>query len=223
MKKLLLSTLAACILAPAAAWAEDLALKLDHDVTTLSADGVTRITRFSERLIRRDNEAWLARVIPHGAHDESEHQTHNKSHKHMDVSAAARWVVKKDDGKLQVRIVNVHEKMVVDIAPVDYANIGFDGKWVSVSTLLDPEQIKRMKPLSRTAPAGSRWYESGTKELKVLVLWDEKGQYPRRVESRSANGVSNSTLVVTREPMPATMPWSKLTGYAQKEYSDLLD
>jgi len=30
-------------------------------------------------------------------------------------------------------------------------------------------------------------------------------------------------MVVTREKMPAVMPWTQLKGYEQKEYSDLLD
>lgn len=74
------------------------------------------------------------------------------------------------DGKLRVRIVHRHEKAIVEITPVDYDNIGFDGKWNS-------------------APAGT----------------------------------ARCVLVVTREPMPATLPWSHLQGDALKEYADLLD
>ena len=132
-------------------------------------------------------------------------------------------MLRSDDGKLRVRIVDAHEKMVVDVPPVDYANIGFDGKWTTASQLLDPEQIKRMKASSRNAPAGTRWYEGGSRDAKVQVLWDEKDRYPRRIESANANGTRRSTMSATREAMPAVMPWTRLNGYAQKEYSDLLD
>jgi hypothetical protein len=203
--------------------AQDLAIKVEHETTVLSADGVTRIIRFGERLVRRDNQSWMARILPAGAHEEADHAVGGKGHKHMDLAAAARWVVRDDAGKLRVRVVDTHEKVVVDVAPVDYGNIGFDGQWTSASQLLDPEQIKRMKPLTRNAPAGARWYEGGGKDVKVQVLWDEKDLYPRRIDSANSAGTQRSTMIVTREAMPVTLPWSNLGAYVQKEYSDLLD
>lgn len=205
------------------AQADDLALKIDHESTSLSADGVTRITRFSERLVRRDQQSWLSRIIPPGAHEEAEHQGAGKSHKHMDVNAASRWVVKGADGKLRVRIVNSHEKLVVDVPVTDYGNIGFDGRWSTANQLIDPMQLQRMKPSSRLAPAGARWYEGGNRDSRVWLLWDEKVQYPRRIESTNARGTQSSLMVVTRESMPDRLPWSGLESYAQKEYADLLD
>ena len=222
MNKAILAALLGTLL-PTLAIADDLAVKVEHEITALGADGVTRITRFSERLIRRDNQSWVARIIPAGAHKEAEHQAGGKNHKHLDVAAASRWVVRGEDGKLHVRIVNDHEKMIVDVSAVDYANIGFDGRWATANQLLDPEQIKRMKPTSRSAPAGARWYEDGSGDARVQVLWDEKERYPRRIESVNTGGTRRSAMVAIREAMPATMPWAKLTGYAQKEYSDLLD
>lgn len=203
--------------------AADLALKLEHEMTTLGADGVTRITRFGERLIRRDEHSWMARILPPHAHASADHQHGGKQHKHLDLAAASRWVERGKDGKLRVRIVDTHEKAIVEITPVDYGNIGFDGKWSSASQLLDPEQIRRMKPLKNSAPAGARWYEGGSQDARVRVLWDESAHYPRRIESSNAAGTARSVLVVTREAMPATLPWTHLQGYALKEYADLLD
>lgn len=203
--------------------ADDLALKIDHETTSLSADGVTRITRFSERLVRRDQQSWLARIIPAGAHEETDHKAGGKSHKHMDVNAASRWVIQAADGKLRVRIVNDHEKLVVDVPATDYGNVGFDGRWSTANQLIDPAQLQRMKASSRQAPAGTRWYEGGGRDNRVWLLWDEKAQYPRRIESSNARGTQSSLMVVTREPMPDRLPWTGLEAYAQKEYADLLD
>jgi hypothetical protein len=222
MKTSLLALLLGTLLATTAL-ADELAVKVEHESNILGADGVTRITRFSERLIRRDNQSWVARIMPAGAHAEAEHQTGGNNHKHLDIAAASRWVARNDDGKLRVRLVDEHEKMVVDIPVVDYPNIGFDGKWSTAAQLLDPEQIKRMKPAARSAPAGARWYEGGTPQARVQVLWDEQEKYPRRIESANTAGTSRSSMIVTRETMPATLPWTTLKGYAQKEYSDLLD
>jgi len=222
MKKILLScTLGALLCSPALA--QDLALKVEHETVSLSADGVTRTTRFAERLVRRGQQSWIARILPAGAHDQAEHQAGGKGHKHMDIGAAARWVVRQGDGKLQLRLVNTHEKMVVDVAPTDYANVGFDGQWTTASQLLDPEQIRRMQPIQRSAPAGCRWYEGKSREARVQVLWDEKAGFPRRIESSNPSGSQRSTLVAKQETMPGSMPWATLKGYVQKEYSDLLD
>ena len=219
-KIVLFALLAACA---SGAHASDLALRIEHDSTVIGADGVTRNVRFAERLIRRGGQSWLVRVIPPGAHRDGEHASGGRAHKHMDVAAATRWVVRTDDGRLRVRLVDEHERMIVEVAPVDYANIGFDGRWSTAAQLLDPEQLKHMKPLARRAAVGSRWYESETPDARVLVLWDEREQYPRRIESTNAAGTRRSTLTATRESMPAVPPWTRLDGYAQKEYSDLLD
>lgn len=221
LKASLAALAGAILISPA--HADDLALKVEHETTALGADGVTRITRFGERLVRRDNQSWVARILPAGAHEEADHQAGGKNHKHMDISSASRWVVRGADNKLRVRIVNSHEKMIVDVAPVDYANIGFDGRWTTASQLLDPAQIEKMKAVNRSAPAGTRWYEGGSRDAKVVVLWDEKEKYPRRIESANLAGTQTATMKVTREAMPAVLPWANLNGYVQKEYSDLLD
>jgi hypothetical protein len=213
--------LAAVLALPA--WGVELAVKVEHEVSSLGADGVTRITRFGERLVRQDQQSWVSRILPPGAHDAQSHDAGGKNHKHMDVTAASRWVVRAADGSLRVRVVNAHDKVVVDVGAPDYANIGFDGQWTSASQLLDPTQLRRMKPLARPAPAGARWYEGGGRDLQVAVLWDEQAQYPRRIESIGRSGQQHSTMVVTREAMPAVLPWTQLQGYVQKEYSDLLD
>ena len=105
------------------AHAKELALKIDYNSTATGTDGVTRTTRYSDKLIRRDNDSWFARVLPAHAHDEDEHAKGGKGHKHLDTTAAARWVTRQEDGKLQVRLVSTHEKMVVDIPKAEYSAI----------------------------------------------------------------------------------------------------
>lgn len=226
MKIILPSALLALLLM-APAWAQEavppLALKIEHTITTLSTDGVTRDVRYSERMVRQGDQVWLARVLPQHAHEADEHATGGKAHKHMDVNAAARWVQRGGDGALRVRLVNAHEQIVVDVPQADWGNVGFDGQWAAARHLLDPAQIQRMKPLDRPAPAGARWYQGGSATMKVLVLWDAKGQFPLRVESINAQGTSRSLTTTTREPLPTVLPWGRLAGYTQKEYSDLLD
>lgn len=223
MRVVLLPALAAAALLSLPLHAQDLALQVEHVTTSVGSDGVTRTTRFAERLVRRDDQSWLERILPPGAHDEADHQAGGADHKHMDVAAASRWVTRGTDGKLAVRIVDVHGGRVFEVGKTDYVNIGFDGEWTTASQLLDPQQVRKMAPMKRDAPAGTRWYEQAGRNHRVQVLWDEREQYPRRIESFNATGTRRSEMAATRAPMPAKMPWAGLGGYRQQEYSDLLD
>lgn len=203
--------------------AKDLAARIDYETLAIGADGVTRITRYSDQLIRRDNDSWLARQLPAGAHNGADHHKAEKGHKHMDIAAAARWVTRTDDGKLQVRLVNAHEKRVIDVPKTDYGNVGFDGEWSTASQLLGTDQVRKMKPLNLPAPAGSQWFEMARSPLTVRVLWDAQREFPLKIESTHSAGLYRSTVTATPQAMPSTLPWTQLKAYERKEYSDLLD
>ncbi|NTV11625.1 MAG: hypothetical protein HGA47_12765 [Zoogloea sp.] len=205
------------------AFAQDVQLRIQHSIHSVGADGITRDSSFSESLIRRDGVVWVQRIIPPGVHEDHDSSEKAGGHKHLDQSTSARWITRAADGKLRVRLVNAHERMTVDIGPADYANIGFDGNWESAWHLLDPRQLKTFKPLPRSAPAGSRWYGLEKGEQWVRVLWDDKLQLPRRVESGNHDGTLHKLMVAEPVAAPKQLPWNALAGYAAKEYSDLLD
>ena len=80
-----------------------------------------------------------------------------------------------------------------------------------------------MKALDTAAPGGSRWYETRRGNLTVRVLWDERQEFPRKIESASANGLYRSTVTATPQAMPSPLPWTQLKAYGRKEYTDFLD
>lgn len=205
------------------AQAKDLAVKIDYETIATGADGVTRTTRYTDQLIRHDNDSWQMRVIPRGAHQEADHHKADKGHKHLDMGSAARWVTRTADGQLQVRLVSAHDKVVVDVSKPEYPNIGFDGEWSSASQLMGTEQARKMTPLNQSAPAGSRWLETRHNGLTVRVLWDEQQEFPRKIESAHTSGLYRSTVTVTPQALPTTWPWTQIKGYGRKEYSDFLD
>ena len=55
------------------------------------------------------------------------------------------------------------------------------------------------------------------------MLWSTRWQVALRVASSRSDGSFTRTVVV--EPVAATagLPWSTLSGYAQKEYDDFMD
>ncbi len=217
-----LALAAAGAVAAPADQSKPLALRVQHELSSLGSDGVQRDVSFSERVYRTADTVWIERELPHGAHDEAEHAKGDKGHKHMDVSAAARWIERKPDGKLLVRLVNDHQRKTLAVGSAEYGNIGFDGSWATASHLLDPAALKTMKA-SGPVRDGVQEYRARRGDEQVTVQWDVAGQYPRLVQTRNASGTQKKVTRVSALALPRTVPWNKAQGYAQGEYADLLD
>jgi len=206
----------------AAQAAPNVSLEVTHQSNVLGADGIKRSSVFSERVIRQDDTVWIERIMPPGAHREDDHAQAKvgaaKDHKHADLSAATRWIQRLPDGKLKFRLVAMHDKVVVNVSPSEYATVGFDGAWLAAYHLIDPALLKSMKA-SESSPQG-QWYESEKKGNKVRVLWDAKREIPLQVISQGLNG-SRSTTV--KQLAAIKNPWEVTNQFSKKDYSDFLD
>ena len=221
--RLLLALLAAgtCLAAEAADL--DLDLLVEHHLTELGADGITRTIQFQERVHRRQNLVWVERVIPEGAHDAAAHAEGGHDHKHLDLAAAARWITLEGGKVVKVRLVNAHDRVVIDVPPAEFGDVGFDGSWENAFHLLDPRQLQAMKPAAGEAPPGTRWYQVVNGGRTVRVLWDDRAGIPRRVQSSDATGTSRKSMSARDVAAPRAAPWNGLAGFQQKVYSDFLD
>jgi hypothetical protein len=216
-----------------------------HESVTVGADGVTRTTTYRERMVRREGHVWVERVKP-GADGEAEHahahdhahapapagvrpvaaQAH-AGHKHFDFASATRHVTY-DGQRVRIEYVSAAERTVVDVPPAEYETTGFDGSWDNAYYLTPPA---RLKPLAASAKPGrapgTRWYEqqvgSGGARGMNRILWSETLQAPLAIEYRSADGRVTRKLTLTPVARAATPPWTRLQGYARKEYADFLD
>lgn len=206
-----------------AATEQPLALLLTNETQSLGGDGIFRTEHFQEQLIRQQNTVWVARVMPKGAHNAKEHAQHDEDHKHLDVSAAARLIAKDNKGQLNVRLVEFNDKAIVNIPKAEYDAVGFDGNWNTAYYLIDPATLKKFKATNRAAPQNTRWYESQNPQSYIHVLWDENKQYPLQVESGSLDGRLKRTVKASVQPFPATTPWTAISKFNVKEYSDYLD
>jgi hypothetical protein len=210
------------------AWAApDLALEVKHASSSLGADGIKRTTDFSETLIRRGQTVWVERVVPQGAHSQLEHVHAQagaaKDHKHADLSAASRWIQNDGKGNIRFRLVSMHDKMVVDIAPAEYGNVGFDGSWLAAYHLIDPAILKKLKATEKSGEG--QWYESpqSDKSNRVRVLWNPEKEIPLKVISISPNGLTSRITTVRVLSQSPAKPWESVGTYTTKDYSDFLD
>lgn len=202
-----------------AAPAGDANLLVDHEIKELTPDGVTRQLHFQERIYRRAGLVWIERVLPPGAHDTAEHAHGDHDHKHLDLAAAAKLITLDADKVARIKLVNTHDKVVINVPPAEYGNVGFDGSWDNAVHLLDPKQLKTMQPV----PGKAQSYQLTRAGTTIRVVWDAKGEFPRQVESDNASRTRHKLMRVRETSAPATAPWTTLQGYAQKEYSDYLD
>ncbi|WP_211466080.1 hypothetical protein [Collimonas silvisoli] len=202
----------------AAVNAPDQNLQVQHYSMVLGRDGVKRETTFSERLYRRNDQVWTERLIASEAADEHDHSSHN----HPDAGSSPMWVRRQADGSLDARLIERHQRRIVKVDPQYYGNIGFNGNWGSTFYLSDPQSLKNMRAVGPVKD-GVQLYERKRGELTVRVSWDVKGQYPRRVESFDEHGLARRQTLVSVIAAPPVLPWQTLAGYAEIDYSDLLD
>lgn len=217
-------------------WAPDLDLSIHYTTRIITQEGVQRESRYEEKMVRRAEHVWVARVLPKDADgDHSEHEgiknaalakpeTSAHEHKHFNPVVLPRHV-SRDGNKTRVEYVDAHDRTVILIAPSEYENVNFDGSWINTYYLVDPQQVAAL-PLSNMASpiAGARWHEREKNGLFQRVLWDEKKMIPLLVESGDRAGTFYRRMEVKPQAAPGKdLPWQKLKGYAQKEYSDFLD
>jgi hypothetical protein len=193
-------------------------LQVQNYSMTVGRDGVKRETTFTERVYRRNDRVWTERVIASeaaGAHDHG-------GHSHPDAGSSPMWVRRLADGTLDARLVERHQRRSIKVDSQYYGNIGFNGSWGSTFFLSDPQSLKGMRAVG-AAKGGVQQYESKRGDMTVRVSWDVKGQYPRRVESLDAHGNARRETLVSVIAAPKVLPWNTLAGYAEIDYSDLLD
>jgi len=199
--------------------AQDADLLVRHTIVSAGGDGIKRTVEFSERVVRRQDQVWIERVVPAGWHSAHEHAAGDKGHKHLDVAAAARWLQRGKDGKPALQLASAEDKVLVDVAPTDYGNVGFDGSWTAAYHLIDPASLKALKVGSTTGDLTTYVSQEPGRTLKVV--WNTRLQYPVLVES--TQGASSRKTVVQAQPAAAAPPWNATRGYQKKDFSDYLD
>jgi hypothetical protein len=204
------------------ATAPDLDLAIVYYSKTVTPDGVTRESRYQETMLRRPGHVWNARVLPARA-AQHEH-SHESGHRHGLNHGAMPRHVSFEGGTPRLAFVDAKERAVIAIPATEFNNVDFDGSWERAFYLLEPRLLKTMTVTNRASPTpGARWREREDNGVYQRVLWDEQRQIPLTMESGDKAGTFYRRVDVTARAGVAAAPWSKLQGYAQREYADFLD
>jgi hypothetical protein len=202
-------------------------LRLIHHTLSIGKDGVQRESRYTDRMVRRDGVLWVEREMPaalreHAEHEGAEKEAVHIGHAHADTTAAPLWVQRDASGKVKVRMVLQQQRKVIEVDEANFGNVGWGGSWNRAYWIVDPATLSRMRAVG-PARQGVQRYESTQGETTVRIDWDVSGQYPRRVEKRDAHGLAQTELRAVPVAAGKTLPWQKLSDFAQGDYSDLLD
>ncbi|MBM3114908.1 hypothetical protein [Jeongeupia naejangsanensis] len=205
----------------------DAAATITYESRVVTAEGVTKQTRFQERWLRSKDNVWSERIVPANALPESVHEgEHGGEHDHhhdMNFATAAKYVYLDAKGVVALNFVRPAQKTVIVMGKGDYAQVGFDGSWQAAATLVDRKQLDKMTRVAKPAPDGASWYEQRQNKQYVRVLWSSARQLPLSIESGRDDGSSWSRITVAPQALPATLPWTRMAGYTRKDYMDLLD
>ncbi|MGH8447516.1 MAG: hypothetical protein ACREVL_19800 [Solimonas sp.] len=224
LKCLAAAMIAAAVALAAPAQAADLPdLRVEYLSWSIGADGARQQLSYSERVIRQDGQMWIEREIPEAV--QRRHDTHGHAslgHKHADVAGAPLWIRRSADGRLDVQLVDRHERRLIQVGEPNYGNVGFGGHWNEAYHLLEPADLARLKAVG-TATAGVQRYELKRDRQTLRVVWDSGGQYAREIVSEDSQGLGGRTIRATTIAAPQPLPWATLKDYAARDYSDLLD
>ena len=225
--------------------APDLDLTIRYYNKTATPDGVTREARYEEKMLRRADHVWVARVLPasapvhaHNASTGASTATSSKGaikpasaavhqsgeHAQFNYAVLPRHVVN-ENGKIRIEFIDPAQKIVVQVPPPEYDNVSFDGSWDNANFLLDPKLLKNLPLSNRTSTVpGARWRELEQNGVFQRVLWDEQKQIPLLIEIGDKAQTHFRRVEIKPEAnLTRTLPWQNLKGFAQKEYSDFLD
>ncbi|MDW5417946.1 hypothetical protein R6242_15370 [Iodobacter sp. CM08] len=212
-----------------AATAPDMAALVTYETRVVTAEGVTKSTQFQETWLRTANRVWSERLVPKNAQAEANkgmqpsakgHEGHNHD---MNFALAAKSIERTANGEVKLNLVRMKMQQIIAMGTTDFREIGFDGSWDNAVYMIDRQQLKQMKKRSTPAPAGEVWLENRKNGMYTMVLWSEKLQLPKVIETGHENGGSWSRVTIEAKPMPKEMPWISTAGFRQRDYMDLLD
>ncbi len=201
----------------------DLDLLIEYRTVIAGNDGITRSSEYVERFTRRASRVWAEKVMPDSPanHVRAASVGPETAHQHLDLGRAARSIERLPDGRVIFTMVNVPDRLVVDIAPPEHPTVGFNGSWQQNFYLIAPESLRQMQRLA--APAGATRYELSNSAGTTKILWDDRLQYPREIVSVSKDGRTRQSMIARVAKPAAVLPWYGIERFDRRSLADFSD
>ena len=207
----------------APARAPDLDALVSHETRQVMANGVTRVDRWQERLVRRGETVWAERAMPAGRADKHDDETvaEHIGHRHFNADTSARWLSRNAGGSVTLKLVDREHQAVVAVPRAEFGTVGFDGRFDAAVSVVPASAVRAMKP--GAVNADGQWFSDRSGGWSHRVLWSEARQLAMRVESQRDDGSVKRVVMVRVVAAPAAVPWAGLQNFAAKRYDDFMD
>jgi hypothetical protein len=193
--------------------------RITHEYIEQSADGLEKITRYQEQLVRDTTRVWQQRILPNSK--QVGEDTQETAHFH--VEEAAR-LVSKSAQELALIYVDTQKKQQIHVQPREFESVSFDGDWSGAYFLLHSKSLAHLRPLAKPAPAGAAWYVYQTKQQRLTVLWSTVWQLPLSILQENLQGLKKQhSITITPQASLAAAPWQSIQHYRVKDFLDTLD
>lgn len=198
---------------------QDLSATLRHWEREITADGLSRTTTYEETFQRRGHHLWRQRLLPLHR-PASEHEGHGRE---IDLGIAAQHLERKPDGALLLEYLRPDLRTVVEVAPREWSEAGFDGSWPLAYHLVDPSHLATFTKRKGSQP-GTAWYERRKEGHYIRVLWSDALKLALRLEEGREDGTRQYRLEVTLSSSKSMgRPWEHPSDWTRKDYTDLMD
>ncbi len=200
---------------------------VSYETRQLMSNGTLRVESWQERLVRRGTQVWIERILPKGSqptHGDASSDEHF-GHKHLNAETSARWVTADQRGQLQLKLVDRHQKVVVDVPRAEFGTVAFDGRLDAAGAIVPPSIVQDLQPEGAATAAGQRWRVERSQGWTHRVLWSEPKQIALDVLSRSDDGRVRRRVTVQLSALTSVrfLPWEQLVGYESKRYDEFMD
>ena len=214
-------------------WSAD-EYRIDYQIERLDTNGVTTIQKYSEKMIRDEQNIWIERLNTQthadkaNAHSNAHVSAKTETHEHASFDNAIQWMQRKD----VVEQVNVaspfqrfyilpDEKIRVQLQDVDQEMLGLKNCWRCEYSLIHPDILKRAQLIQHDSKLAHYQIRSAGQTLNII--WNDQDQIVQKYELLKPTSGYAKTFTVRKIDQRVAIPWTQTEKYSERDYADFSD
>lgn len=201
---------------------------IKHESHEVRNDGLSTDSRYQERMYRCGTRVWIERVLPPSAAATTMGQTNGHGHEghgreELPALTSLPLVVSRGhDGNVAVELVWAAKQLRVLVQRSEFETVGFSGNFEQSALIVDQATLSGL--LKGATADGAVSYAGKRGNSSLRIWWSPKWQLPIKIEVRAPNGMLVQRTSLDLRPInESEAPWTKITNWPRKEYTDFLD